>query len=517
MADTRAELASLPHQVESASIEVDEQGRERISCGHVVGHLSAACRWLTVRVVALRPQGGLRLGLATEGCTGLTEGMETRGCVAWDSLGKLVLGNVVHANAMPCISVGDGVSVMISEDGILSFALNGEVVAHETSRIWPKRPLGFFLFNPSEPEVRGSDGSVKDIRAMISFRNASVEVLGDVALRDEVAITTRHRRQELLKRLSKQEIHLEAIMAQLREARARILKDRSDGAHQGPWTSDLPRELLLSALKGVDADDVPALMRVCSRWRQLVESRGLLERLQIWCFYTKMSAWQDVLGFGVSAEYHDDGNLKALSTELDVLSLTAFSKFNLRRGVWGEDFEYFLPLVLDGSHAQRSLPILEESLVSLALGPKAAARRFEPWMALAVLPQLMNSFAVSLMNAREGVTRHASEKALLGYCSFHHMLLGLASRHPCMAQVAEDKLRNFLRAENGRHKSQTPDLGQLLVYVTLSEGLNWQDVAWAVVEESSVRSVLWLLRDTPRLESPNTSDDVLVRESLQAG
>jgi len=136
-------------------------------------------------------------------------------------------------------------------------------------------------------------------------------------------------------------------------------------------------------------------------------------------------------------------------------------------------------------------------------------------MALAVLPQLMNSFAVSLMNAREGVTRHASEKALLGYCSFHHMLLGLASRHPCMAQVAEDKLRNFLRAENGRHKSQTPDLGQLLVYVTLSEGLNWQDVAWAVVEESSVRSVLWLLRDTPRLESPNTSDDVLVRESFQ--
>jgi len=265
---------------------------------------------------------------------------------------------------------------------------------------------------------------------------------------------------------------------------------------------------------GVDADDVPALMRVCSSWRQLVVDRGLLERLQVCCFYTKVSAWQDILGFGVSAEYHADGNLKELSTELDVLSLTAFSKFNLRRGVWGEDFEYFLPLALDGSHARRSLPILEESLVSLALGPKALAPRpsFEPWMALAVLPQLMNSFAVSLMNAKEGVTRHSSEKALLGYCSFHHMLLALAARHPCIAQVADEKLRNFLRGEGGRHKSQTPDLGQLLVYVTLSERISWQDIAWAVAEEGNVRSVLWLFRENPRLEAPGTSDAVLMRE-----
>lgn len=515
VAETRAELAKLPQRPESASAEVDEQGRDILSCGNLVGHLSAVCQRLTVRVVALRPRGGLRFGLATAACTGLTEGMETDGSVAWDSRGQLVLGSVVHDQAMPRISVGDEVSVAVGSDGVLSFALNGEAVAHEARCIWPRRPLGFFLFNPSEPSARGSDGPVKDVRAMMSFRNASVEVLGDVALRDEVAVAARSRGQVLLKRLSEQEVRLEAMTARQREADERILRGRSEGAHRGPWSSELPREVLLSALMGVDADDVPALMRVCSGWRQLVEDRGLLERLQVCCFYTKVSAWQDVLGFGVSAEYHDDGNLKELSTELDVLSLTAFSKFNLRRGVWGEDFEYFLPLVLDGGHARRSLPILEESLVSLALGPRATARPFEPWMALAVLPQLMNSFAVSLMNAKDGVTRHSSEKALLGYCSFHHMLLKLASRHPCIARVAEGKLRNFLHSEAGRHKSQTPDLGQLLVYVTLSERFGWQDVAQAVADESSVRGVLWLLRESPRLESPKTSDVVLVRESFR--
>merc|ERR1719270_1718175 len=190
---------------------------------------------------------------------------------------------------MPCIRAGDEVSVMIGQDGILSFRLNGDVVVHTAQQVWPKRPLGYFLFNPSVPGVRGSDGSVKDIRVMISFRNASVEVLGGVALRDEAASARRRRRRELLKRLSEQEALLEGLKARVQEVRARILKSRMEGAHRGPWASELPRELLLSTLMGVDADDVPALMRVCSSWRQLVVDRGLLERLQVCCFYTKVS------------------------------------------------------------------------------------------------------------------------------------------------------------------------------------------------------------------------------------
>merc|ERR1712157_310044 len=106
---------------------------------------------------------------------------------------------------------------------------------------------------------------------------------------------------------------------------------------------------------GVDPDDLPALIRVCSSWRDLVVGRGLLERLQVCCFYTKVSPSEDVLGFGVNAEYHDDSNLKTLSTELDVLSLKAFSKFNIRRGVWGDSFQFFLPLVLDGAHGARAV------------------------------------------------------------------------------------------------------------------------------------------------------------------
>merc|ERR1712151_1443826 len=297
---------------------------------------------------------------------------------------------------------------------------------------------------------------------------------------------------------------------------SRIVTLRTQGTCTNLWADAIPKEPLLAGFMGVDSNDVPALMRVCSSWRGLVKGRGLLERLQVCCFYTKVSSSEDVLGFGVSAEYHNDGNLKALSTELDVLSSAAFCKFNLRRGVWGDNFDFFLPLILDGNHGKRALSVLERSLAALVAGPKCVIQDFEPWMALVVLPQLMNSFAVSLMNAKDGVSRHTSEKALLGYCSFHHMLLALAAEHPSIAQVAHDKLRNFMRGGSGRHKSQTPDLGQPIVYCAVAEdSFDWRDIANAVVHESGVRGILWLLRENPRLESPNVSDSSLVIDSFR--
>jgi ubiquitin-protein ligase len=512
--DTRAEMAKLKVRANVVSRELSPQGPEVLTAGKRIAHLSAPCSRLTVRVKAGSPDGGMRVGLGTAGCTGLTQGMESNGCVSWDSAGRLVLGSTVLDGAMPPICVGDEISVAIDQDG-LSFSQNGKPVAHDARQVWPQKPLSFFLFNPSAP-TRGDGGQVRDIRVMLSFRNGTLEVLEGVSLRDEVAEKAGYRRQELMEHLTKQEAQVEAMHFNLQESRNHILKARAEGLHHGPWATELPRDLLLQALMGLDADDVPALTRVCSGWRQLVVDRSLLERMQVCCFFTKATPWQDVLGFGVTAEYHADGNLKSLASELDVLSLTAFSKFSVRRGVWGEDFAYFLPLVLDGEHASRALPVLETSLARLALGKSVeTSSPFEPWMVLAVLPQLMNSFAVSLMNAKEGVTRHTSEKALLGYCSFHHMLLALVARHPCIAAVADDKLRNFLRSEVGRHKAQTPDLGQLLVYCAISKNFSWQDIAATLVKEANVRSVMWLLRDTPHLYSPKTKDSFLVSESFK--
>jgi len=259
----------------------------------------------------------------------------------------------------------------------------------------------------------------------------------------------------------------------------------------------------LSAFMHLEASSIASLSRTCRVWRRLATRSSLVERVQLRCFYMKTSAEEDILGFGVNVEYHEDGNLKALTTELDALSATAFHSHGLRRGVWGESFTHFLPVILDAEHGRRAMPLLEQALAALASGPKGAPSAFEPWMALAVLPQLMNSFVVALMSsgadAGKGgvVPRHASERALLGYCSFHHMLLALCQRHPSIAQVATEKLQRFVQGE--RVKAKVPDLGQLIVYMAATDQVQWSHVAAAVLSESHIRGALWVLREQPQL------------------
>merc|ERR1719375_1016483 len=72
----------------------------------------------------------------------------------------------------------------------------------------------------------------------------------------------------------------------------------------------------------------------------------------------------------------------------------------------------------------------QTTTVGTALRLSGVGTDFAPWMALTVLPAAMNAFVVQLMEqgTRYGsIARHASEKALWGYCSLHHLLLALAA------------------------------------------------------------------------------------------
>lgn len=530
---------------------------ENEKAGKGTAYLSAVAPQITIRILDCKADcdpsedysGGVFWiardfvsGSAGQRFADLNDNRELCGCFAWGSYGDALLRREMDSESesdvllWPKCNAGDVFTVAFSpEDGIV-YKKNGEVVHVDVA--WrnatqcgrPRQLLRYFLSHPRTGKCyappRGGPGrDGKSVQGILALRNASVEVLGEMQLQGPEALQAKQaasqakqatlqakqrleqRREILLRELTELEDKSEHIHASHRD----ITRSQAVGvaANPRPWASGIPKEVLLLAFMGVNADDVPPLMRVCSQWRELVVNRGLLERLQLCCFYTKASPSEDVLGFGVSATYHDDGNLKALSTELDVLSASAFAEFNIRRGVWGGSFDFFLPLVLDGSHARRAMPILECAIACLASKQRQTLRaevdcatvHFEPWMALAVLPQLMNSFVVSLMNAKGGVTRHSSEKALLGYCSFHHILLAFAMRHPSIFEVAQQKLSNFVYTPDGRRKSQTPDIGQLLVYRAISgEVMPWEDLARAITEEAGVRSVLWLLRDNPRLE-----------------
>ena len=197
---------------------------------------------------------------------------------------------------------------------------------------------------------------------------------------------------------------------------------------------------------------------------------------------SKVSFKEDILGIGIRAIYHGDHTLKYTHLTLDVMSLTAFNQ-GLRMGVWKEEIHYFLPLVIDADHGERALPLIEAVLMWIAgadpppldsrappkpytwttrplpVGEDIHPRGFNAETALRVMCVTMNSLVVSIMNQLESTGTpplHASEKALQGYAYMHHMLLFLASKHPRMVTLANEKVNRFIQTEDGTDKKFTP-------------------------------------------------------------
>merc|ERR1719361_1319900 len=91
------------------------------------------------------------------------------------------------------------------------------------------------------------------------------------------------------------------------------------------------------------------------------------------------------------------------------------------------------------------------------------------------------------------------EKALLGYCSFHHILLFLAQRYPCIRHIANERVKSFKAKQKNRHKMHVRNLGHFLIYLCLSD-LRWEDIREEFMAESLARSVLWACKNNPELK-----------------
>jgi len=95
---------------------------------------------------------------------------------------------------------------------------------------------------------------------------------------------------------------------------------------------------------------------------------------------------------------------------------------------------------------------------------------------------------------------HASERALLGYCSFHHLLLAFCERFPPMRVQANQMAAKAIAGQT--NKETIPDLGVMLALLTVTEQ-SWSSssLAWALLGESLDRNVRWVLPKMPVLKS----------------
>jgi ubiquitin-protein ligase len=264
----------------------------------------------------------------------------------------------------------------------------------------------------------------------------------------------------------------------------------------------------------------------------LVEKKSALEVLREatapQCFHTKLRALEDgaILGMGLTVDYAEGQTYsvgvmpRIKSTQLcfDLLSKTAYDNDKVRRGVWGKLFRDFLPVMLTKEHALLAVgdvsklmarlafvgrdpskdelkrvdisefvldmmaSLMNTVVVSIAMSPEATAaqsddvkmdddsarmraraRRFD-----SELDQMRESGEISTPARGSGIPLFMSEKALNGYCQLYHTLLVMCHFFPKMLEIAQKQVNDFNRIPDRRHKRYTPDLGKLLVALTLA-------------------------------------------------
>ncbi|XP_002960943.2 uncharacterized protein LOC9641780 [Selaginella moellendorffii] len=291
----------------------------------------------------------------------------------------------------------------------------------------------------------------------------------------------------------------------------------------------LDADCCLEIVDRLSDQDAIRLTRVYSGVKELINSENLLLRRQLVCFFLRKTFKESdtVLGIGVSCPA---GGGKPFVAAVDLLSYEAFKSHGVRKGITGEDFDYFLPLVLDEDHFQRARPLIDDSLKSLALSfprkPTASAAPIS--VVLQTLPALMNTMVFTLVQSCDRqkselsnhTVVHASEKALQGYCLLFHLFSKLVREHHYLRREIQRKVDAFISNIECRGKDHVPDLGEFLTYLLVApNAVEWDKVCGLFLGEILTRNTLWALQKKPYLayvEPDNFPSEVRLQHTFEA-
>jgi len=228
--------------------------------------------------------------------------------------------------------------------------------------------------------------------------------------------------------------------------------------------------------------------------------RMTLIRQQLKCYYSRRTFEEDCLGVGLSVNRNiRTGRILSITSPLDLVSLRSYMRHKVRKSAYNEAFSHWIPVYISAEHAKKAIPMARNAMSTICTG---TSKKFDPAMALEILPGLMRSMVVEMLLDRI----HVSTKSLTGFCWFFRMLVQMMREHPEIPKLAREKILAALSAEQNRDKDAIPDLGTFLATWIMTD-IPWEEMRPAILQERFDRDVFWILRKYPELGKLDVEDE----------
>lgn len=78
------------------------------------------------------------------------------------------------------------------------------------------------------------------------------------------------------------------------------------------------------------------------------------------------------------------------------------------------------------------------------------------------------------------------------FCDVHRVFLEMMKDYPQIQIIAEERLQNFIENPHSRIRAKTPDLGDLIYYLAITEKYSWNDLKYFYVEEAFRRNARFI-------------------------
>ncbi|KAJ6621274.1 Ubiquitin-conjugating enzyme E2 B [Pseudolycoriella hygida] len=212
-----------------------------------------------------------------------------------------------------------------------------------------------------------------------------------------------------------------------------------------------------------------------------------LERFYICYANSNLNGNNSTIGYGVHVVNPRNG---ILSSPCEYLSKECFVNGNVRKSSTNKPFEFWLPILIKHEDwrgpkniRQQFLTVVNSICSAIGFAKEEHDKVFK------VCSSLMNSLVVEIMQNEGNAT--ANDKFINGYFSMYRLLQQYGQDNPKLIAYSNESLNRFKKSLEARKKTNTPNVGEFLMHLTISSTLTWMDISQEFMAECEARNVFW--------------------------